>query len=454
MAFMRTNQLAALVVAGAALFGQAVAGGLQHRVWVLGSSLGAEEVAALRGAGIDGAVVPVGSAEITQGGARFTIGKLPEISGAEGWSLAPLVWVSGRGDAAGDAEAFLGQFSVVARNVGRGSVVLAAREYWPGLPRFAAAVATRAGAPVEVAMAAAALGEHGRPAGWRGVTLVAVAFGNPAALGFPPSTLHDDLQALEALDDLDIPFRVAIVVEPEVKPQPVGEGASLVELAKGTVAEYRPTQRGDAFTLRAPLSWGGTLLPRGTTVEVEAVDSARYHRDLALALRQVRNRLVGWDTVGLPPPAPTVGMSRQAFLDYLAGNLPQPTPEIVVEWPSPTRLRVAVANDSPHGSTASSSGNWIELSFPGGVVGEVEVGEFRGLEYGQVVGGAFRKSPSGEASALRLFVTLFAPAGQVGAAELRFVQRPRELAGRWGARLGDGSDVSGPVRPLPLPGKR
>jgi len=448
------NRVAVVVLAVVASLGQAVAGGLQHRVWVLGSSLGGDEVALLRGAGIDGAVVPVGSAEITQGGARLTIGKVPELSGAEGWSVAPLVWVSGRGDAAGDAEAFLSQFSVVARNVGRGGVVLAAREYWPGLPRFAAAVAKRAGVPVEVAMAAAALGGQGPAAGWRGVTLVAVAFGNPAALGFPPSTLHDDLQALEALDELDIPFRVAIVVEPTAKPQPAGGGASLLELAKGTVAEYRPAQRGDAFTLRTSLRWGEALLPRGTTIEVETVDTARYHRDLALTLRPLRQRLVGWDTVGTLPAAPALGMSRQAFLDYLAGGAPQPAPEIAVEWPSPTRLRVAVSNESPHGSAASSSSNWIELSFPGGVVGEVEVGEFRGLEYGQVAGGVFRKSPSGEASALRLFVNLFAAAGQVGAAEVRFVQRPRELQGRWGARLGDGSDVSGPVRPLPLPGKR
>ncbi len=454
MGTMKRTPALVVVLAAAAWVGQAGAARLDHRVWWLGASLSGEDVSELRRVGIDGVVVPVGSVEVVQGGARLTLGKVPELQGADGWHVVPLVWVRGRGDAAGDAEAFLNQFSVVGRNVGARGVVLAAREYWPGLPRFAAAVAKRSGAPVEVAMAATAIASAGPSARWRGVTLVAVAFGNPLALGFAPSTLHDDLQALEAVDELDIPFRVAVIVEPTVQPAMAAAGDSLVELAKGSVAEYRPSQRGDAFVLRSPLAWGGTLLPRGATIEVEAVDTARYHRDLGLLLRPVRQRLLGWDTVGMLRRAPTVGMSWEAFLDYLLGRAPRPAPEIVVEWPAATRLRVAVANGSPHASAAASGGNWVELVFPGGVVGEVELGEFRGLEYGQVVGGRFRRAPSGEASAIRLFVTLFAPMGQVGAAEVRFVQRPRELLGRWGARLADGTDISEPARPLPLPGPK
>jgi len=454
MGSMRKRPLGWLLVAVTVLAGESGAGPLQHRVWVLDPALGAPEVAELRRVGVDGAVVPVGSVEVAPGSARLTVGKLPELDSLQGVSVVPLLWASGRGDAAGDAEAFLQQFSVVARNFTRGGVVFAVREPWPGLPRFAAAVAKRLGAPVEVVMAATALAQLGNAAVWEGAVVTAVAFGNPEALGFPASTIHDDLQALEAIEDLDLPFRVALVVQPVARPAAGTSGESVAALAKGTVADYRPTQRGDGFLLREPLPWGGTLLPRGASIEVSVVDSARYHRDLGLVLRPVRNRLLGWDTVGVPPHAPALGMSLEALVDYLLGNPPQPAPAIAVEWPTPLRLRVAVANESPHSSAAATGGNWIELAFPGGVVADVELGEFRGLEYGQVVGGQFRKAPSGEASALRLFVNFFAPMGQVGAAEVRFIQRPRELSGRWGARLSDGSTVSGGVQPLPLPGRR
>jgi hypothetical protein len=428
--------------------------GLQHRVWLLDPSVPAGAAAQLRGAGVDGFVVPVGSVEVVQGAARLTISPLPDLRGIEGMGAVPLVWVTGQGDAAGDAEAFLGQFAVVARSFREGSgVVLAARQFWPGLPRFAAALTKRLGAPVEIAMSASAIAPHLASEGWRGVAVTAVAFGSPQGLGFPPSTIHDDLQALDAIDDLDVPFRVALVVQPTVKPKAGPGGAALAELAKGTMAEYRPAQVGDSFVLRNPLDWGGVLLARGTSIEIDAVDTARYDRDLGFVLRPVRSRLLGWDTVGLPANAPTVGLSREALLDYLTGGMPRPAPEIVVDWAGPTLLRVAVDNNSHHASAAATSGNWIELSFPSGIVADVEQGEFRGLEYGQLTGTQFRRVGSGEASVLRFFVNLFAPMGQIGAAEVRFVQRPRELSGRWGARLSDGNDITGPVRPLPIAGR-
>lgn len=429
-------------------------GRLEHRVWLMDPSLTAEEVGQLRGAGIDGAVVPVGSAEIAQGAVRLTLDPLPDPRGLERWAVLPLVWVRGEGDAAGDAEAFLSQFGVVAKVFRqKAGVVLAVREYWPGLQRFAGAVAKRLGAPVEVAMPAVTLAQRLTPGGWPGVLANVIAFGNPTALGFPASTLHDDLHALDSLDDLGVPYRVSLVVLPTVKPPASGGWESLAELARSTVADYQPSQRGDAFILRSSLRWGGALLPRGSTVEIDFVDTARYDRDLRMLMRPVRNGLIGWDTVGLPRSGPAIGLGRGALLDYLSGGLPRPAPEIIVEWAAATRMRVAVSNPSPHGSAAATSGNWIEIAFPGGVVGDVELGDFLGVEYGVLNGGRFQKAGSGEASALRLYVTLFPPESQIGAAEVRFVQRPRELTGRWGLRLSDGQDLTGAPRPLPLPGR-
>ena len=427
---------------------------LEHRVWLMDPSLTAEEVSQLRGAGIDGAVVPVGSAEIAQGAARLTLDPLPDPRGLDGWGVVPLVWVRGDGDAAGDAEAFLSQFGVVAKVFRqRAGVVLAAREYWPGLPRFAGAVAKRLGASVEVAMPAVALAQQLTPGGWPGVLANAVAFGNPTALGFSASTLHDDLHALDSLDDLGVTYRVSLVVLPTVKPPASGGGESLAELARSTVADYQPSQRGDAFILRSSLAWGGALLSRGTTVEIDFVDTARYDRDLGMLMRPVRNGLTGWDTAGLPPSGTAIGMNREALLDYMTGNPPRPVPEIVVEWTGATRMRVAVGNASPHGSAAATTGNWIEIAFPGGIIGDLDLGDFRGVEYGVLNGSRFRKAGSGEASALRLYVTLLPPGSQIGAAEVRFVQRPRELTGRWGLRLSDGRDVTGTPQPLPLGGR-
>jgi len=422
---------------------------LTHRVWLATPDLSAEDVAQLRAAGVDSAVVPVGQASIAKGSTHLSLRSLPDLKGLTGWAVLPMVWVEGSGEDTGDAAAFLSQFSVVATMFqGGGGVILAARQFWPGLPRFASALAKNLGKQVELALPARVAAEQEPPGGWNGVVTVAVAFGNASALGFPSSVLHDDLAALDALDDRGITYRVVIVVSSKVNPEPNAGPVGLATLASATVADYRPGERGDQFVLRAPLNWGGTVLSTGSTIELELEDTARYDRDLGLLLRPVRFGFLGWDTAMLPPHEPTLGMSREAFLDYLMGGSPIPRPEVDAEWISPTTLRVAVSNPAPHGSAAATHGNWIDLAYPGGMLGEVELGDFRGVDYGHPSSGSFRRTGAGEATAIRLFLTCLAPSSHQGGALIRFVARPNELRTRWGVRLSDGREISSSFVPL------
>lgn len=416
---------------------------LTHRVWLADPGLSGDEVTQLRAVGVDGAVVPVGQAAIAKGGTRLVLRSLPDLKELAGWAVLPMVWVEGSGDDAGDAATFLSQFSVVASMFpGGGGVVLAAKQFWPGLPRFASALAKNLGKQVELVLPARVVAEQAPPGGWNGVTAVAVAFGNAGALGFTSSTLHDDLTALEALDDRGLTYRVVVVVSSRATPEPASGQVGLAALASASVADYRPGQRGDQYVLRAPLNWGGTILGTGATIELELEDTARFDRDLGLLLRPVRFGLTGWDTAMLPPREPALGMSREAFLDYFGGGSPVPRPEVVAEWVGPSTLRVAINNPSPHGSAAATQGNWIDLTYPGGMVGDAELGDFRGIDYGHASAGTLRRTGAGEATALRLFLTCVAPSSHQGGALIRFVARPDELRTRWGVRLSDGREIS------------
>jgi hypothetical protein len=282
----------------------------------------------------------------------------------------------------------------------------------------------------------------------RSIRLTVAAFGNPSALGFPATTITDDLAALEELDGARVNYRVAIVVSPRSVPPPGPAGASLSAVALPTAADYRPAEHGDAFVLRRPLDWGGTLLAPHDTIEVEVVDTARYHRDLGLVLRGVRPTLEGWDTAGLPDGEPALGMSLEAFLDYLQGGQPFPTPQVQAEWSAPGRVRVALANPTPQASAVASTGNWLELRFAGTQLLDVGLGDFSGADYGRLDGGRWRRAVARESTAIRLFLTYVPPASRLGGAVVTFLGRPTEVSARWVLRLGDGRVVAGPVEPL------
>ena len=425
---------------------------LTHRVWLLSGVPEAGTLAALRAAGVDGLVVPVGRVEIGDGSSRFTLAPLPDLHALAGWPLTVLVWVEGTDKASGDPQTFASQFAPVQRGIpGPPRLLFASRRFFPGLAGFASGVASRLEQTVELAAPAQDLAAHLPPRGWPHVRPVAVALGNPGALGFPAATLQDDLAALGRLDAMLTPYRAAIVVAPRAQPAPGPAGASLAMLADGETAVYSPGERGDTFRLRKPVDWGGVEVEAGRSITVEAVDTARYHRDLGLLLRPVRPALEGWDTVGLPASEPALGMSLEAFLEYLQGGSPYPLPRVVVEWAGPTAMRVALANPTAQASALATTGNWVEVRFTGTEVRDAQLGGFSGMEYG-VVGadGVWRRTAARGASALRFYLAFVPPRARVAGALVTFISPPRGVQSRWGMRVGDGSTVTGPLEGVAL----
>lgn len=423
---------------------------LTHRVWLLHGVPAETTLSTLRAGGVDGLVLPVGDLVVASGACRLTLTPLPDLKPIAGWPVTPLVWVSGEGDSKGDAETFASEFAPVLRLLsGSTTLLLAARANWPGLVPFASAVAERTKASVEIlvpAQDAPALAAAHLP---RTVGLVVAAFGNPPALGFPASTIADDLAVLTAVDAAGARYRVAVVVAPRATPMPGAGGASLAAVALPTVADYRTADRGDAFVLRQGVDWGGTLLAPHDTIQVEVVDTARYHRDLGLIMRGVRPGLEGWDTAGLPDREPALGMSLEAFLDYLQGGRPYPSPQVEGDWVTATRLRLAIANPTPQASALASTGNWLEVRFTGAQLLDLGLGEFSGADYGRIEAGAWRRAVAREANAIRLFMTYVPPESRLGGATVTFLGRPTGVSTRWVLRLGDGAEVAGEAEPLP-----
>jgi hypothetical protein len=166
-------------------------------------------------------------------------------------------------------------------------------------------------------------------------------------------------------------------------------------------------------------------------------------------MRPVRPGLEGWDTVGLPSPEPAIGLSREAFVDYLHGGGPSPLPVIETSWVG-NKLLLTLSNPTPHGSAVSSTGNWLQLHVLPGQVADAQVGEFNGLEFGQSEGGSLHSTVLREAAILRFYVSYLAPQARIGGASVSFLGRPSEPRGRWGVRLGDGREVTGELRVRPL----
>jgi hypothetical protein len=444
-----------LALAGLALLASAAGAeplrALTHRVWLLGELPDVATLAELRQAGVDGLVVPVGKVELAGDTAHFSLTALPDLKALAGWPLTALVWVDGSGRAAGDAATFVAQLTPVQRSVpGNPGLLLAARHLSPGTVAFAGGVAEALHQRVELALPAAELAQVLPQGGWEHLHAVAVAFGNPPSLGFPPSTLQDDLSALDRLDAAGVSYRVAIVVAPHAVPPPGPAGASLAVIAGAETAAYRPGERGDTFLLRRSVDWGGIPVGADQSITVEMVDTARYNRDLGMLLGPARPRVEGWDTAGLPSPEPTLGMSREAFLDYLDGGSTYPRPQIAAEWPGVAAMRVAVINPTDQASAVATTGNWVELRFEGTDVRDIQLGDFSGMEYGRLVGGVWRPTVARDASALRLYLTYLAPRAHIAGCVVSFLSRPRSVSARWGLRLGDGSTVTGPLEKVPV----
>jgi hypothetical protein len=424
---------------------------LTHRVWLLGGVPDAPVLQALRAAGVGGTVIPVGTLELERRTCRLKLVPLADVAVLSELAPSALVWLDAQDPVTADPAAFAAQLAPVQRLFPAGaSVVLAARRYVPGLAAFAGAAARELKQTVELALPAPELQRHLADESWTATPLIAIALGNPAALSLPSMPPQDDLAALAELDARGLRYRVAMAVTASVQPVPGAGGASLAQLASDAAAAYRPGERGDVFELRRALDWGGVALAPGQLITVEAVDAARYHRDLALVLRPVRGLLEGWDTVGLPANEPTLGMSRAAFLDYLRGGSFAPTPRIEAAAVSGTAVRVTLSNPGAQASAFAPSANWVEIHFSGTEIRDVQLGDFAGVSYGRRRSSGFEPVVVRDATDVRLILRYLPPHARVSGGVVRFLSRPRALSARWNVRLGDGSEIRGEETALAL----
>ncbi len=425
----------------AASLGLAAERQVDHRVWLLAGVPDAGVVARLREANVRSVCLPAGKVTLGDGISHFEADVPSDLGALSGSTIHAVVWVEGELRRSGDPARFAVQLAAIEGKIGTGgSLILVSRRWGEGLVSFAADVARKLHRPVELALPLGELLAHVPEGGWEGVRLVTFCFGNPEALALPSSTTQDDRVGLDSLDVRNVSYRAAIVVLPRVTPPPGPAGASVGMLTRAGVSTFQPGVNGDVFVLRRSLDWGGTLVSPGQRVEVDAYDTVRYHRDLGYVLRPARAGLEGWDTVGLPGAEPTVGLSREALIDYLRGGGPAPALAVESSWAG-TKLNLVLTNPTPHASAVSSTGNWVELQVIPGQVADVQMGDFNGLEFGRLDGGALRPTVLREASLLRFYLTFVAPRVRVGGGSVTFTAKPTQPKARWGVRLGDGRDL-------------
>jgi len=413
---------------------------LEHRLWLVGGPPPtAQQLAQLQRAGVDAWVLPVAEAAVADTSATVKAVPLGDAELLRGQRLWGLVWLEG--EAKEQAAASLwSQVGPLVRGIPgevRG-LVLATRSWVSGVWELAAAVAKASQLPVEVAapveQLVAQLPEKRPPE----VAVVALALGNLRLLGVPEPSPQDAAAALETLDARGIRWRGGIGVGSQLlPPAPPGENP-WAWLMRGEL-DYQPGPEGDTF------------LPRGGGQKILAslADGARLHRDLGLLLRPVRHRLLGWDSLGIPPASPAVGLSLEGFAAYFQGATPEPKVAVRLAWVSPTVVKVVVENQAPFASAFATTGNAVELVFSGTEVKDVQLAGNGavGADFGRREGG-FVRTPRGAATAVRLFLRAFPPQLPVEAGEVQFVSRPKGLAAFFTARLGDGREVSGPAAML------
>lgn len=420
---------------------------LEHRLWLFGKVRPGQAEEA-RSVGVDAVVVPVAEADLRGSQATVKLMPLPEAAVVRGLPLWAAVWVSGDGVRQDAAQSLWNQLGPAVRGWGvpvKG-LVLASRSLPSGSFALARELGKLAHMPVEVGAPVEELLQRleGEPAA--GLTLVAFALGNLSALGFAGVTPQDAADLLGELDERGVLFRGAVVVGSRVAP-PLPEGPNPWELVQPL--EYQPTGEGDVLVARGTVAVGGTALPAGTRVAVQAYDGARLERDLGLLLRPVRQNLLGWDIVGELPPAPALGLTWEAFLAFFSGQAPVPRPSVTVAWVSPTTLKLVLENPTPFASAFASTGNFLDLHFSGTEVKDVTPLAAAGADFGKVDGG-FVRAPRGAASVVRLYLKVVPPRTPVEVATVSFMSRPKELAATLTVRLGDGRQVSGAPVTLPV----
>jgi len=408
---------------------------LEHRLWLVGAPLPAtEQLVQLQRVGVDAWVLPVAEATLSGEAASVKAVVLPNPEPLRGLSLWGLVWVEGEAKGAA-ATSLWSQVGPLVRGLPSSvkGLVLATRSWVGGLWEVAGVLTTASKLPVEVAAPVERLVAQLPEKPPQGVAVVAVALGNLRMFGLPEPGPQDAAAALAALDEVGIPWRAGIGVGSQLVPAPPSGENPWAWLLRSDL-DYQPGPEGDAFVSR-----GG-----GQRVLANLADCARLDRDLGLVLRPVRQRLLGWDSVGMLPPAPAVGLSLEGFAAYFQGLAPEPKVVVRLSWVLPSAAKLVVENQTPFPSAFATTGNAVELVFSGTEVKDVTLITALGADFGRR-DGAFVRTPRGAANAVRLFLRVFPPQLPVEAAVVQFVSRPKGLGAFFTARLGDGREVSGPA---------
>lgn len=415
---------------------------LEHRLWFLEKPR-AGQVEQARRVGVDAVVLAVAEAELKGTQATVTLLPPPEAELVRGLPLWAAVWVRGTEVGKEAAQALWNQVGPAVRGLGLPveGLVLVGRSLPVGCFALARQLAKLAQVPVEVGAPVQQLLERLQGENAEGLTLVAFALGNLAAIGFAELTPQDAADLLARLDARGVRFRGAVAVASRVDP-PFPEGQNPWELV--SALEYRPGAEGDVLVAAAPVGSPGTSLPAGTRVLVQAYDGARMERDLGLLLRPVRHGLLGWDTVGQLAPAPALGLTWEGFLAFFSGQAPLPQPSVKGSWVSPTVLKLTLENPAPFASAFAHTGNVVDLRFSGTEVKDVTLQAAVGADFGTLDGG-FTRTPRGAASAVRLYLKVVPPQTAVDLGTVSFLSRPRELAASVTVRLGDGRQASWPA---------
>lgn len=418
---------------------------LEHRLWLLTGLV--PPLTDLHQVGVDAIVVPLGLASVTEGQASFKLSPKVSPESLQSFPVWALVWVEGEKTSGKAAETFWNQVGPAVRGlqVPVKGLVLAARKWIISLSSLAREVGKQANLPVEVASPAGELVLASSRENFHGLGLVAMALGNLEVEGFPPLNPYDAEGLLDALDKVGVPLRAGLVLTSRVEPA-LASQENPWSLLLNKSLEYRPMEGRDVFLAKGPISLSSWALPAGGKVQLQLMDGARLQRDLGLALRPARHSLIGWDSVGAPPPEPVLGLSWEALAAFFAGEAPEPKPMVRLHWTSPTTVTITVENLTPFASAFGLTGNAVDLRFVGSQVKDVSLLAAVGADFGRL-SATFVRTSRGSADTVRLYLRMFPPRLAVEAAQVQFVAKPSQLAAHFLARLGDGREVSG-VAPI------
>jgi len=275
---------------------------------------------------------------------------------------------------------------------------------------------------------------------------VVLTFGN-LELMRPGATISDlplDEQ-LQLLAARGVRVRIGVVLRPQTDPAVSGWGDDLNPLTDQKLTQVSTSSSLDrTFVFRRDAEWSGRSWASGSSVAVRWMDAARLHRALWQATHLLVPEVEGWDLVTLPPPAPALGISREALERYLSGAGPAPALRVEVRR-SGRSLRVVAVNAGPFSSAVSAYGNWVEVAVDSGQLVAEKRGDFDRILLGSRRQGKWHTAEGGAVDAVRLAETFVGAGEEIVSGEVRLPSSRSTVEIRWHLLLTTGESVSGLV---------